>query len=174
MSVEKSYIEIFSQNRALVDKGSAGVMNSLRDAALAGLEQYGLPHSGLEEYLHTGKSLANRWVRRLQGRGEPQERETRGRSASRAARCKRDKRMSGKMENSDGWQKTYANAPVRASRISTHQHATMLCCFSWRKYPPDLLCRRQSLEWCCAMSLILFIVVFLSSSRKPILALTQC
>ena len=53
MSVEKSYIDIFSQNRALVNKGSAGVMNSLRDAALKSLEQYGLPHSGLEEYLHT-------------------------------------------------------------------------------------------------------------------------
>ena len=68
----------------------------------------------------SSKSLANRWVRRLRGRGGPQERETRGRSASRAARCKRDKRMSGKAENSDGWQKTSANAPVQASRISTH------------------------------------------------------
>ena len=90
------------------------------------------------------QSLANRWVRRLRGRGGPQERETRDRSASRAARCKRDKRMSGKAENSDGWQKTAgpcgpygvrasrsanpiasrrahpANAPVQASRISTH------------------------------------------------------
>ena len=56
MSVEKSYIDIFSQNRALVDKGSAGVMNSLRDAALKSLEQYRLPHKGLEEYLHTDLS----------------------------------------------------------------------------------------------------------------------
>ena len=31
-------------------------MNSLRDAALKSLEQYGLPHKGLEEYLHTDLS----------------------------------------------------------------------------------------------------------------------
>ena len=58
MSVEKSYIDIFSQNRALVDKGSVGVMNSLRDAALGSLAEFGLPHKGLEEYLHTDVS---RW-----------------------------------------------------------------------------------------------------------------
>ena len=56
MSVEKSYIDIFSQNRALVDKGSAGIMNSLRDRALDCLAQYGLPHNKLEEYLHTDVS----------------------------------------------------------------------------------------------------------------------
>ncbi|MBR4811377.1 MAG: Fe-S cluster assembly protein SufD [Bacteroidaceae bacterium] len=56
MSVEKSYIDIFSQNRALVDKGSAGIMNSLRDRALNCLAQYGLPHNKLEEYLHTDVS----------------------------------------------------------------------------------------------------------------------
>ena len=56
MSAEKSYIDIFSQNRALVDKGSAGIMNSLRDRALNCLAQYGLPHNKLEEYLHTDVS----------------------------------------------------------------------------------------------------------------------
>ena len=56
MSVEKSYIDIFSQNRALVDKGSAGIMNSLRDRALNCLAQYGLPHNKLEENLHTDVS----------------------------------------------------------------------------------------------------------------------
>ena len=56
MSAEKSYIDIFSQNRALVDKGSAGIMNSLRDRALDCLAQYGLPHNKLEEYLHTDVS----------------------------------------------------------------------------------------------------------------------
>ena len=40
MSARKSYIDIFSQNRALVDKGSAGVMNSLRDAALSSFALY--------------------------------------------------------------------------------------------------------------------------------------
>ena len=56
MSAEKNYIDIFSQNRELIDKCSAGVMNSLRDDALKSLERYGLPHSGLEEYLHTDVS----------------------------------------------------------------------------------------------------------------------
>ena len=56
MKPAQSYIELFKDNRVLVERGSAGVMNSLRDAALASLEQYGLPHSGLEEYLHTDLS----------------------------------------------------------------------------------------------------------------------
>ena len=29
----QNYIDIFGQNRALIDKGSAGVMNALRDKA---------------------------------------------------------------------------------------------------------------------------------------------
>ena len=56
MSVEKGYIDIFLQNRALVEKGSAGIMNSLRDKALDCLAQYGLPHNRLEAYLHTDVS----------------------------------------------------------------------------------------------------------------------
>ena len=56
MSVEKGYIDIFLQNRVLVEKGSAGIMNSLRDKALDCLAQYGLPHNRLEEYLHTDVS----------------------------------------------------------------------------------------------------------------------
>ena len=53
MSAEKNYIDIFSQNRTLIDKGSAGAMNALRDKALEFFTRYGLPHKGLEEYLHT-------------------------------------------------------------------------------------------------------------------------
>lgn len=53
MSAEKNYIDIFSQNRTLIDKGSAGAMNALRDKALECFTCYGLPHKGLEEYLHT-------------------------------------------------------------------------------------------------------------------------
>ena len=56
MKPAQSYIELFSQNRALVERGSAGVMNALRDAALKALTEYGLPHNGLEEYLHTDVS----------------------------------------------------------------------------------------------------------------------
>ena len=49
----QNYIDIFTRNRALIDKGSAGVMNSLRDKALNCYMRHGLPHKGLEEYLHT-------------------------------------------------------------------------------------------------------------------------
>ena len=56
MKSAQSHIELFSKNRALVERGSAGVMNSLRDAALSSLAQYGLPHNRLEEYLHTDVS----------------------------------------------------------------------------------------------------------------------
>ena len=56
MKSAQNYIDLFKENRALVDRGSAGVLNSLRDDALKSLEQYGLPHNGLEEYLHTDVS----------------------------------------------------------------------------------------------------------------------
>ncbi|MCQ2067700.1 MAG: Fe-S cluster assembly protein SufD [Bacteroidaceae bacterium] len=56
MKSAQNYINLFKENRALVDNGSAGVLNSLRDSALSCLEQYGLPHNGLEEYLHTDVS----------------------------------------------------------------------------------------------------------------------
>lgn len=56
MKPTQSYIELFKDNRALVERGSAGVMNAMRDEALKSLEQYGLPHNGLEEYLHTDVS----------------------------------------------------------------------------------------------------------------------
>ena len=56
MKSAQNYIDLFKKNRALVDCGSAEVLNSLRDAALSSLEQYGLPHNGLEEYLHTDVS----------------------------------------------------------------------------------------------------------------------
>ena len=56
MKSAQSYIELFNQNRALVERGSAGVMNALRDAALDSLARYGLPHDRLEEYLHTNVS----------------------------------------------------------------------------------------------------------------------
>ena len=58
MTPVQNYIDLFSQNRALVDKGSAGAMNTLRDKALECLTRNGLPHNKLEEYLHTDVS---RW-----------------------------------------------------------------------------------------------------------------
>ena len=39
----QNYIDIFSQNRALIDKGSAGAMNALRDKAMESLVRNGLP-----------------------------------------------------------------------------------------------------------------------------------
>ena len=51
MRLEQNYIDLFSQNRSLIDGGSAGVMNALRQRALDCLVRNGLPHKGLEEYL---------------------------------------------------------------------------------------------------------------------------
>ena len=56
MKSAQNYIKLFKENRALVERGSAGVMNSMRDSALSSLTQYGLPHDKLEEYLHTDVS----------------------------------------------------------------------------------------------------------------------
>lgn len=53
MKAEQIYTDIFSQNRSLIDNGSAGAMNALRDRALDCFQRHGLPHKGLEEYLHT-------------------------------------------------------------------------------------------------------------------------
>lgn len=53
MKSAQNYIELFKGNRALVERGSAGVLNAMRDAAVGSLGQYGLPHNGLEDYLHT-------------------------------------------------------------------------------------------------------------------------
>ena len=53
---EKNYIELFQENRALVERGSSGVMNALRDRALESLKTYGFPSKKLEEYLHTDVS----------------------------------------------------------------------------------------------------------------------
>lgn len=53
MKPEQNYIDIFTQNRTLIDGGSAGAMNALRNKALDCFVRNGLPHKGLEEYLHT-------------------------------------------------------------------------------------------------------------------------
>lgn len=53
---EKNYIELFQENRALVERGSSGVINAMRDRALESLKTYGLPSKKLEEYLHTDVS----------------------------------------------------------------------------------------------------------------------
>ena len=53
MKPEQNYIEIFNRNRALIDQGSAGVLNDLREKALDCLIRNGLPNKGIEEYLHT-------------------------------------------------------------------------------------------------------------------------
>lgn len=56
MSPVQSYIDLFNQNRSLIEKGSGGALNALRDKALDCLMGFGLPHNGLEEYLHTDLS----------------------------------------------------------------------------------------------------------------------
>ena len=56
MSPVQSYIDLFNQNRSLIDKGSGGALNALRDKAFDCLMRFGFPHNGLEEYLHTDVS----------------------------------------------------------------------------------------------------------------------
>jgi len=53
MKPEQNYIDLFNGNRGLIDQGSSGAMNVLRDKALDCFVRHGLPHKGLEEYLHT-------------------------------------------------------------------------------------------------------------------------
>ncbi|MBP5690967.1 MAG: Fe-S cluster assembly protein SufD [Bacteroidaceae bacterium] len=53
MKPEQNYIDLFNGNRGLIDQGSSGAMNALRDKALDCFVRHGLPHKGLEEYLHT-------------------------------------------------------------------------------------------------------------------------
>lgn len=53
MKPEQNYIDLFTGNRGLIDQGSYGAMNALRDKAFDCFVRHGLPHKGLEEYLHT-------------------------------------------------------------------------------------------------------------------------
>ena len=50
------YTGLYRENRTMVANGSCGVMNSLREDALAAFEKFGLPTSRQEEYLHTDVS----------------------------------------------------------------------------------------------------------------------
>ena len=56
MKPEQNYIDLFGQNRLLIDNGSAGAMNALRDKAAECFRSYGLPDKRLEEYRHTDVS----------------------------------------------------------------------------------------------------------------------
>lgn len=47
------YTDFFRENRGLVERGSCGLLNGLRDSALSALERFGFPHRRQEEYLHT-------------------------------------------------------------------------------------------------------------------------
>lgn len=51
-----TYTQLFDANRQLVERGSCGVMNALRNGALEALSRHGLPDARLEEYLHTDVS----------------------------------------------------------------------------------------------------------------------
>ena len=53
MKPESNYIELFRENRELIDKGSSDAMNAIRGKALDCFALHGLPHKGIEEYLHT-------------------------------------------------------------------------------------------------------------------------
>lgn len=49
----QQYIDLFHQNRALIDSHSAPVLNSRREEAMRDFEQLGLPGKSQEAFLHT-------------------------------------------------------------------------------------------------------------------------
>jgi len=49
----RQYIELYSDNKALIDAGSCEPMNRMRPLALQRLEQHGLPSRKVEEYKYT-------------------------------------------------------------------------------------------------------------------------
>ncbi len=53
---EKNYIELFTDNRGLIDRGGSPVLNALRDRAFQSFRTYGFPTRRVEEYLHTDVS----------------------------------------------------------------------------------------------------------------------
>lgn len=53
MNALTQYIELFRQVRGLFDKGSAPILNAMRDEALKALDGASLPRAGSENYEHT-------------------------------------------------------------------------------------------------------------------------
>ena len=56
MNAVQQYIDLLHENRALLDRHAAPVLNARRDEAIRALEQNGLPDKKREEYLHTDVS----------------------------------------------------------------------------------------------------------------------
>ena len=52
MNVSKIYIDLFRENRQVIDSGISPILNGCRDAALEALQKYGLPTTKQEEDLH--------------------------------------------------------------------------------------------------------------------------
>lgn len=52
MNVSNIYIDLFRENRQVIDSGISPILNGCRDAALEALQKYGLPTTKQEEYLH--------------------------------------------------------------------------------------------------------------------------
>lgn len=50
MSAVKQYIDLFKENRSLIDSHSAPVLNARRDEAMAALELSGFPTTDDEDY----------------------------------------------------------------------------------------------------------------------------
>lgn len=53
MNAAQQYIDLFHQNRKLIDSHSAAVLNSRREAAMRDFERLGLPGKHQEEFLHS-------------------------------------------------------------------------------------------------------------------------
>ena len=53
MNAAQQYIDLFRENRDLIDKHSSAILNGRREAAIRDFELLGLPGKNLEEFLHT-------------------------------------------------------------------------------------------------------------------------
>ena len=58
MSSEKQYIDLYCENRELIDAHSAPAMNALREDALAAFQTLGFPSRKMERYKYTDVATA--------------------------------------------------------------------------------------------------------------------
>ena len=66
MNSKQQYIDLFRDNRTVIDAGSAPVLNSLRDEAAASLHSHDLPLKGTEGYERTDVNRSEEHTSELQ------------------------------------------------------------------------------------------------------------
>ena len=58
MKSEQQYIDLFTANRSLIDRGGAEIMNACREKALADFARQGFPSQKVERYKYTDVNAA--------------------------------------------------------------------------------------------------------------------